>query len=225
MILDGIADIHITDDDRSEGRVGTARPGSFVYHPAYQHHTIRNRSDAPVTYLMFKWQSCPLEVEAPLQTLVCHSGRPGGPATATDVDARFIRIAESYLSKLHAHETVLQPGGGYAAHADEHAWRLSFDRAQSALQTGTSDRRGSCTFRPAHSMACTIPGPHQHITWYSNSTHPAITIDRRSVATPTNGMVGCRKRLVERLHREAAGVPQEAEALDRQAIEALDLIA
>jgi len=26
----------------------------------------------------------------------------------------------AYLTKLHAHQTVLQPGGGYAAHVDEH---------------------------------------------------------------------------------------------------------
>jgi mannose-6-phosphate isomerase-like protein (cupin superfamily) len=46
----------ITDDDSLEGRVEVLGPGSFVYHPAYQHHTIRNRSDAPVTYVVFCWQ-------------------------------------------------------------------------------------------------------------------------------------------------------------------------
>ena len=33
------------------------RPGSFVYYPAFQSHTINNVSKKPAIYLMFKWQS------------------------------------------------------------------------------------------------------------------------------------------------------------------------
>jgi uncharacterized cupin superfamily protein len=121
LVLDGIAEILITDDDKSEGRVEVLGPGSFVYHPAYQHHTIRNRSDAPVTYLMYKWQSCPLDVEAPLQSDVCRWDHPNAPAGSGPMWSRVVLEAPTaYLTKLHAHQTVLQPGGGYAAHADEH---------------------------------------------------------------------------------------------------------
>jgi len=121
LVLDGVAEILITDDDRSEGRVEVLGPGSFVYHPAYQHHTIRNRSDAPVTYVMLKWQSCPLEVEAPLQSHVFHWGRPNVPEGSDPFWVRVVLEAPTaYLTKLHAHQTVLQPGGGYAAHFDEH---------------------------------------------------------------------------------------------------------
>jgi mannose-6-phosphate isomerase-like protein (cupin superfamily) len=121
VVLDGVAEILITDDDRSEGRVEVLGPGSFVYHPAYRHHTIRNRTDAPITYVMFKWQSCPLEVEAPLPSHVFHRDHPSAPAGS---DPFFVRVVlegpTAYLTKLHAHQTALQPGCGYAAHVDEH---------------------------------------------------------------------------------------------------------
>ena len=121
LVLDGVAEILITDDDSSEGRVEVLGPGSFVYHPAYQHHTIRNRSDAPVTYVVFCWQSCPLEVEAPLQSHVFHWDHPNVPEGSAPFWARVVLEAPTaYLTKLHAHQTVLQPGGGYAAHVDEH---------------------------------------------------------------------------------------------------------
>src|SRR5262249_47603221 len=54
LVLDGIAEIHVVDEDKCEPRVERIPAGSFVYYPAYQHHTIRNPADAPVTYLMFK---------------------------------------------------------------------------------------------------------------------------------------------------------------------------
>ena len=95
--------------------------GSFVYHPAYQHHTIRNRSDAPIAYVMFKWQSCPLEVDAPLQSHVFHWDRPSPPAGSGPMWYGVVLEAPTaYLTKLHAHQTVLQPGAGYAEHSDEY---------------------------------------------------------------------------------------------------------
>ena len=121
LILDGVAEILITDDDSSDGRVEVLGPGSFVYHPAYQHHTIRNRSDAPIAYVMFKWQSCPLEVDAPLQSHVFHWDRPKPPAGSGPMWYGVVLEAPTaYLTKLHAHQTVLQPGAGYADHSDEY---------------------------------------------------------------------------------------------------------
>jgi mannose-6-phosphate isomerase-like protein (cupin superfamily) len=121
LVLNGVGEILITDDDKSEGRVEVLHPGSFVYYPAYQHHTIRNRADGPVTYVMFKWQSRPLEVTSPMSARVFHmedNFEYAGP------DPMRMRAAfnspTSYLKKLHAHETVLQPGAGYPAHADDH---------------------------------------------------------------------------------------------------------
>jgi uncharacterized RmlC-like cupin family protein len=156
LVLDGVAEILITDGDRSEGRVEVLGPGSFVYHPAYQHHTIRNRSDAPVTYVMFKWQSCPLEVEAPLQSHVFHWDHLNVTEGSDPFWARVVLEAPTaYLTKLHAHQTVLQPGGGYAAHVDEHD--VAIIVISGTIRTAGQDigPRRVVFFPAASFMACT----------------------------------------------------------------------
>ncbi len=75
VVLDGEAEILIaTSPDPSDAAVKRFGPGSFVYYPAYQHHTIRNVATAPVTYLMFKWQAAPFEVHEPLGTTLSDIG-------------------------------------------------------------------------------------------------------------------------------------------------------
>jgi mannose-6-phosphate isomerase-like protein (cupin superfamily) len=56
IILDGEGSIEIAANrDDASPRVEMLIPGQFSYYPAWQHHTIRNRSTRPVTYMMFKW--------------------------------------------------------------------------------------------------------------------------------------------------------------------------
>ena len=56
IVLDGEANIEIAaSPDDASPRVEMLTPGQFSYYPAWQHHTIRNRSTRPVTYMMFKW--------------------------------------------------------------------------------------------------------------------------------------------------------------------------
>ena len=75
VVLDGEAEILIADSpDPADAAVKRCGPGSFVYYPAYQHHTIRNVAAAPVTYLMFKWQAAPFEVREPLDTTLSDIG-------------------------------------------------------------------------------------------------------------------------------------------------------
>ena len=73
--MDGEAEILIADSaDPADAAVKRFGPGSIVYYPAYQHHTIRNVAAAPVTYLMFKWQAAPFEVREPLDTTLSDIG-------------------------------------------------------------------------------------------------------------------------------------------------------
>ncbi len=74
IALQGEAELIISDSPSTgHARTETLSPGSFIYYPAGQHHTIRNSGTSPITYLMFKWrgdvftggtragtQSCPL---------------------------------------------------------------------------------------------------------------------------------------------------------------------
>jgi uncharacterized cupin superfamily protein len=122
VVLDGEAEILIANSpDPSDATVKRFGPGSLVYHPAYQRHTIRNVAAAPVTYLMFKWQAAPLEVQEPLGTTLSDiGGRSAGAQGRPRTMRVLFEAPTSFLGKLHAHVTELQPGGGYPAHADRY---------------------------------------------------------------------------------------------------------
>jgi quercetin dioxygenase-like cupin family protein len=84
------------------------RPGELVYYPAGFAHTLRTASVEPSTYVMLKWREEPVDEGATL---------PFG-RFATDVPGVLFEGPTSCLRKLHAHVTVLEPGGGYEPHAD-----------------------------------------------------------------------------------------------------------
>ena len=120
IVLSGEGEILIAEGpDAANAQIHRLEAGSFIYCPAYQHHTIRNGSTTPVTYLMFKWQGAPIEVDEPLGTTVFQMGGTLAQPTAAPMSSTLLFEAPtSYLTKLHAHVTDLQPGGGYAPHAD-----------------------------------------------------------------------------------------------------------
>ena len=122
IVLDGEAEIVIPEGADPEGaRIERMQPGSFVYYPAYQHHTIRNVSASPVTYLMYRWQGAPKEAEDPLRTIVQHANAPALDGTQQGQAMRALFEGETgFLSKLHCHETVMGAGSGYPAHEDAH---------------------------------------------------------------------------------------------------------
>ena len=122
VVLDGEAEILIADGpDPADAAVKRYGPGSFIYYPAYQHHTIRNVAAAPVTYLMFKWQAAPFEVREPLDTTLSEiGGRFAAPREAPRTTRVLFEGPTGNLGKLHAHVTELQPGAGYPAHADKY---------------------------------------------------------------------------------------------------------
>ena len=95
-------------------------PGSFVYYPGEQLHTIRNPGTSPVAYLMFKWW-CPVTaVDHPLGTQIVRFDRMP-PATSEPFRTEVaLEGATACLEKLHAHVTVLEPGAGYEPHCDAH---------------------------------------------------------------------------------------------------------
>jgi uncharacterized RmlC-like cupin family protein len=121
-VLSGEAEILIANGpDVESAKVERLGPGGFVYYPAYQYHTIRNASSAPVTYLMFKWQGAPDEVERPMATGLFDIGGTVAPPASKPMSMRpLFEHPTAYLEKLHAHVTDMQPGAGYPTHCDEH---------------------------------------------------------------------------------------------------------
>ena len=116
IVLDGEADLIISDSAELEGaRVERVREGDFVYYAPYQHHTIRNPRDAPVTYLMFKWRGVLSGARQPLGAKLFHYDLTPGEDKPRWSEHLF-RIATPYLGELASHVTVLQTGEGYDAH-------------------------------------------------------------------------------------------------------------
>jgi mannose-6-phosphate isomerase-like protein (cupin superfamily) len=122
IVLDGEAEVVIADGpSENEARIETLRRGEFVYHPAFQHHTIRNAAAAPVTYLMFKWRAAPANNASPLASTIFRgdifaNARERKPFASR----RLFEHPTAFLQKLHAHVTVLEPGAGYAPHTDDY---------------------------------------------------------------------------------------------------------
>jgi quercetin dioxygenase-like cupin family protein len=122
IVLNGEAEILIAESaNPSNARVERLGPGSFIFYPAYQYHTILNSSAYPVTYIMFKWQAPLAAVDHPLQTNIFNIAAEAPKRNSDPISMRILFEAPTaYLDKLHAHFTDLQAGAGYPAHSDEY---------------------------------------------------------------------------------------------------------
>ena len=122
IVLEGEATLIIpTSDADASPRVERLQPGEFVYYPAYQYHTIRNDKDRSLKYQMFRWQGLPRPTEHPLETSIYRTlvALPGEAISETRMSVIF-EAPTAYLSRLHAHVTVMPSGAGYHAHEDDH---------------------------------------------------------------------------------------------------------
>lgn len=120
MVLDGEAELLIADSTSFDGaRVEKVGPGAFAYYPAFQHHTIRNVSERPVSYLMFKWHvDGAAATDDPLRTSVIRYEQAKPHADHGFVIDQLFEKPTGWLGRLHCHITRLEPGAGYAAHVD-----------------------------------------------------------------------------------------------------------
>jgi mannose-6-phosphate isomerase-like protein (cupin superfamily) len=103
----------------SAPRIERLTPGSFVFYPAGQHHTIRNPGTSPVGYLMFKWHAGGKGASGQLGTTVVHHAGITPPADAPAFWTKVLLDGPTaQLGKLHSHLTQLAPGGSYESHVD-----------------------------------------------------------------------------------------------------------
>jgi uncharacterized cupin superfamily protein len=122
IVLEGQAELVITDSPALHAvRSERLAPGEFVYYPAWQHHTLRNLSTEPVTYLMLRWWAAGFESEPPLGVRVFRPevagvADPDRPVVQTPL----FEHSTDYLGSLHSHMTILAPGAGYEPHADHY---------------------------------------------------------------------------------------------------------
>ena len=121
IMLDGEAELLIADrPDSSEAQVVAVKAGDFAYYPPRQHHTIRNSSSLPVTYMMFRWRRAGgAAADKRLKTTVFRSPPPVEAVPGRGFATRSVLDAPTrWLRKLHCHASRLEVGAGYAPHAD-----------------------------------------------------------------------------------------------------------
>lgn len=119
IVIDGTVEIELADDNKGSGSNRHAlRPGTFSYYPATQHHTIHCVGPAPATYLMFKWRAGKADAPSPLATGIFEYDATPRVGPEAMVQRLLFEQPTHCLGKLHAHLTILQPGGGYEPHAD-----------------------------------------------------------------------------------------------------------
>ncbi|MEX1180757.1 MAG: cupin domain-containing protein [Cucumibacter sp.] len=121
LVLDGEADLVLPEGPGGEAPRRRLRRGEFAYYPARRWHTLDNPGPGPVSYVMFKWTSPPGRQGEALATRFVAFGEAlaGSPAKAF-ASTRLLDEPTLWLDRLHAHVSIVRPGGGYGAHADTH---------------------------------------------------------------------------------------------------------
>ncbi len=108
--------------DDPHPRIERVEPGSVVYYPGGQYHTIRAAGSSAASYLIFKWRARASQQPTGgprLGTSIWRTIDNGAVDASAPIQMR--RLFEgptSFLGRLHAHVTTLQPGAGYAPHVD-----------------------------------------------------------------------------------------------------------
>jgi quercetin dioxygenase-like cupin family protein len=120
--LEGVVNlITATDAADPTPRVTQVAPGSFVYYPAGQYHTIAPAGTSSVGYLMFKWYAAPIpgtDRKTLATRIVRYTDARGGDGSSPFHIDRVLEGPTALLGKVHAHVTTLQPGAAYDPHVD-----------------------------------------------------------------------------------------------------------
>jgi quercetin dioxygenase-like cupin family protein len=120
VVLDGEVEVALArakDDPRPRWK--HLSRGQFSYYPAFQYHTIRNRSCESATYLMLKWCGTNSRSAECLPPFVANfQGAMKAPDTRDFAPKIIFEKSTRYLKKLHCHLTLLKPGAGYEPHTD-----------------------------------------------------------------------------------------------------------
>lgn len=178
IVLDGEADLLIADRPHyAHARPVRVKAGDFAFYPAFQHHTIRNPGDRPVRYLMFRWNRG--EATPPtgrLRTSVVRDPLPAEPEPDRGFTMR--RIFEGptqWLRKLHCHSSRVEPGAGYAPHADAYDVAMIVQSGRVAT-LGREVGPGELIFYPAgsvHGLRNVGTEPARYLVFEFHGTRPA----------------------------------------------------
>jgi quercetin dioxygenase-like cupin family protein len=122
VVLSGEAEVLLSNDLSEDNASRESLPaGTFSFCPAFQPHAIRNPHDVPVTYLVLYWRAAPLETNPRYAMDIIRFDRASATAKPEPFERQVVlERPTSYLTKLHAHVSTLQPGTGYDPHVDDY---------------------------------------------------------------------------------------------------------
>lgn len=169
VVVAGEAELAMADDGAGTNiRRERMGPGDFAWYPAHRFHTITNNSPAPVLYTMFKWLGPKASTARVRKADFFHAGeqlrrQPGTGAP----QAGIFDTPTRWLSRLHAHVTVMPEGTGYDAHADSH--HVAIVLIEGMVQTlGRTVAAPAVLFHPAgrqHGLRALGPGPARYVVF------------------------------------------------------------
>lgn len=207
LVLDGEADIiHPHTGDGGSPAIHRLGAGEFAYTGAWSPHTLRNPSaERSVTYLAYKWAGRPRAAPDALPTQVV---RPDWTKELAGTGFRTRRVFEGptgYLAKLHAHITHLDPGAGYASHADGHDVAIIVLDGRIEVR-GRTLGRGGIVFLPGgvrHGMRNAGTGPARYVVIEFHAPgpeqRPPTALDRLAHVARTGHWPG--KSIARRVYR------------------------
>ena len=119
IVLSGQVEIIRVDNTGQRTSEGL-NAGSFVYHSAYQSHTLYSAGPGPAKYLMFKWKK---GEPGSVKEQILKSGTFNiwnGKEKNRDGWKRIVNLQSPtfFLDKLNVHLSILEPGAGYQPHRD-----------------------------------------------------------------------------------------------------------
>ena len=152
IVVEGEAEVVLPESqDDLDPAIHRLTPGDFTYYPAYRWHTIRNSSARPIIYLMFKWRGKPLGLTPHAAAGVFREDSEPAQAGRPFETKPVFEGPTHFLKKLHAHRSVLLPGGGYEPHADPYDVLITL--FQGTVRTmGRTMTAPACFYHPAGSL-------------------------------------------------------------------------
>lgn len=176
VVMSGAAELLVANSLRDDNpKIVSARAGTAIYYPPYQHHTIRNTSSEPVRYAMLKWKSPAISAKPHLPSRFMPASWREGDIFRGPVSMKMVfEGASAFLAKLHCHVTRILPGQGYKAHRDAHDVAIFLIEGEIAV-LGKKIVAPALVFLPAgqlHDMKALGSEAAKYIVWEFHRTEP-----------------------------------------------------
>jgi mannose-6-phosphate isomerase-like protein (cupin superfamily) len=174
VVMSGSAELVVPDSSRdAHPRILPAPPGTAIYYPPYQQHTIRNVSREPVRYAMLRWKSTRMSASKRLPMHFVPAAWREADCFRGPVSIRTLFEGPSaFLGKLQAHVTRILPGGSYDAHMDAHDVSIFLIEGEIAV-LGKAIVAPAVVFLPAgylHDMKGAGSKPAKYVVWEFHGT-------------------------------------------------------